>query len=51
MDAATVCRAFETFRRRKVLSFGHHAVLASLQEPEVGLTGQPMSVSRPVLFF
>jgi hypothetical protein len=31
-NAATVCRAFETSRRREVLSFKHHAEVASLQK-------------------
>jgi hypothetical protein len=35
-NAATVCRAFETSRRRDVLSFKHHAVLAPLNyKPEL----------------
>src|SRR3982074_689971 len=29
-NAASVCRAFETSRRREVLSFGHHAEVAAL---------------------
>jgi hypothetical protein len=30
MNAASVCRAFETSRRRETLSFAHHAEVASL---------------------
>jgi hypothetical protein len=30
MNAAAVCRAFETSRRREVLSFAHHAEVAGL---------------------
>src|SRR5205807_728541 len=32
--AATVCRAFETCRRRQVLSFKHHAEVAALPPAE-----------------
>jgi N6-adenosine-specific RNA methylase IME4 len=34
MDAAFVCRAFETSRRRDVLSFKHHREAAALPAPE-----------------
>jgi hypothetical protein len=33
-NAASVCRAFETSRRREVLSFGHHAEVAALDPTE-----------------
>jgi len=33
-NAATVCRAFETSRRREVLSFAHHAEVAGLPTEE-----------------
>jgi hypothetical protein len=33
-NAASVCRAFETSRRREVLSFGHHAEVAALDVKE-----------------
>jgi hypothetical protein len=33
-NAALVCRAFETSRRREVLSFGHHAEVAALNVKE-----------------
>ena len=33
-NAASVCRAFETSRRREVLSFGHHAEVAALRVKE-----------------
>jgi hypothetical protein len=34
MNAAGVCRAFETSRRREDLSFQHHAEVASLAPAE-----------------
>jgi N6-adenosine-specific RNA methylase IME4 len=34
MNAATVCRQFETSRRREVLSFKHHAEVAALPSSE-----------------
>lgn len=34
MNAAALCRKFETSRRRDVLSFNHHAEVAALQPPE-----------------
>lgn len=34
MNAASVCRAFETSRRREVLSFKHHALVAPLSTRE-----------------
>jgi len=34
MNAASVCRSFETSRRREVLSFKHHAEVASLPKSE-----------------
>lgn len=54
-NAATVCRAFETSRRRDVLSFGHHNEVTSLPldqaeahldwaEETVATTGKPRSV-------
>lgn len=33
-NAASVCRSFETSRRREVLSYTHHAEVASLPAPE-----------------
>jgi hypothetical protein len=33
-NAASVCRAFETSRRREVLSFGHHAEVAPPPPPQ-----------------
>jgi N6-adenosine-specific RNA methylase IME4 len=33
-NAGTVCRKFETYRRRKLLSFKHHAVVAALPAME-----------------
>ena len=53
-NAATVCRAFETSRRREVLSFGRHAEVAGLEMKEadrlldwaqasVAATGKPRS--------
>lgn len=34
MNAGTVARSFETYRRREVLSFAHHAEVASLPEAD-----------------
>lgn len=53
-NAASVCRAFETSRRREVLSFGHHAEVAALDVKEadrlldwaqatIATTGKPRS--------
>jgi hypothetical protein len=54
--AATACRAFETCRRRQVLSFSHHIEVASLDDPveadalldwceeTIPATGEPRSV-------
>jgi hypothetical protein len=33
-NAASVCRAFETYRRREVLTFGHHAEVSALDPKE-----------------
>ena len=33
-NAASVCRAFETSRRREVLTFGHHAEVSALEPKE-----------------
>jgi hypothetical protein len=54
-NSATVCRAFETSRRREVLSFKHHAEVADLTadeadelldwcEESITTTGKPRSV-------
>jgi hypothetical protein len=56
-NAASVARAFETSRRREVLSFKHHAEVASLPpaeadelldwaEASIAETGTPRSASR-----
>ena len=53
-NAASVCRAFETSRRREVLTFGHHAEVAALDVKEadrlldwaqatIATTGKPRS--------
>jgi hypothetical protein len=53
-NAASVCRAFETSRRREVLNFGHHAEVAALDVKEadrlldwaqatIATTGKPRS--------
>jgi len=55
MNAASVCRAFTTSRRREVLSFGHHREVAGLPsedadalldwaEESIGRTGKPQSI-------
>lgn len=55
MNAASVCRAFATSRRREALSFGHHAEVAALPAPEADAlldwveagipeTGKPRSI-------
>lgn len=36
MDAASVCRRFETSRRREVLTFNHHREVIGLPEAEAG---------------
>jgi hypothetical protein len=39
-NAASVCKAFETSRRREVLSFTHHAGVAALPPDEAGIGPQ-----------
>ena len=56
-NAASVCRAFETSRRREVLLFGHHAEVAGLDAKEadrlldwaqatIATTGKPRSTKE-----
>ena len=57
MNVAVVCKAFETYRRREVLSFTHHAEVAALHpneadplldfaEETIASTGRPRSVAK-----